>query len=81
MNLQEDEQLKVSGLPAVPELSVPELVPVAEFLQQTLPFNELPLQALYQTVPKIVVQYHCQLRYRVNMFAHRSQRCGRNPRQ
>jgi len=60
MSVQENEQLKVSGAPAVPELSVPELVPVAEFLQQTLPFNELSLQVLYQTVPKIIVQYHCR---------------------
>ncbi|MDH3993444.1 MAG: CBS domain-containing protein, partial [Gammaproteobacteria bacterium] len=60
MNSEENELLKASGSPAVPELSVPELVPVAEFLQQTLPFNELPLQVLYQTVPKIIVQYHCR---------------------
>ena len=60
MNFEKNTQAQASGSPAVPELSVPELVPVAEFLQQTLPFNELPLQALYQTVPKIIVQYHCR---------------------
>ena len=60
MNVEEKDQGNFSDSPAVPELSVPELVPVAEFLQQTLPFNELPLQALYQTVPKIIVQYHCR---------------------
>lgn len=43
-----------------PQLAVPELVPIAEFLQQSLPFNELPLQLLYRTVDKIVVQYHCR---------------------
>ncbi|MEH6634623.1 MAG: DUF294 nucleotidyltransferase-like domain-containing protein [Halioglobus sp.] len=41
------------------QLAVPELVPIAEFLQQSLPFNELPLSELYYTVGKIVVQYHC----------------------
>lgn len=43
-----------------PRLTVPELVPIAEFLQQSLPFNELPLQTLYDTVYKIVIQYHCR---------------------
>ena len=43
-----------------PQLTVPELVPIAEFLQQSLPFNELPMQKLYDTVYKIVVQYHCR---------------------
>jgi len=45
---------------APPRLTVPELVPIAEFLQQSLPFNELPLQMLYDTVYKIVIQYHCR---------------------
>ncbi len=44
----------------VPALSVPELLPIAEFLQQTLPFNDLPLTELYTSVEKIVVQYHCR---------------------
>lgn len=47
-----------AGEAMVPQLTVPELVPIAEFLQQTLPFNELPLRDLYRTVDKIVVQYH-----------------------
>ncbi|RLA54470.1 MAG: cyclic nucleotide-binding/CBS domain-containing protein [Gammaproteobacteria bacterium] len=42
------------------QLSIPELVPIAEFLEQSLPFNELPRPDLYQTVGKIVVQYHCR---------------------
>ncbi len=41
-------------------LAVPELVPIAEFLQQTLPFDELPLPELYASVDKIVIQYHCR---------------------
>ena len=49
-----------TGESAVPGLAVPELVPIADFLQQSLPFNELPLDILYQTVGKIVVQYHCR---------------------
>jgi CBS domain-containing protein len=44
----------------VAHLSVPELVPIAEFLEQSLPFNELPQQDLYDTVDKIIVQYHCR---------------------
>ena len=43
-----------------PQLAVPELQPIAEFLQQSLPFTELPLEDLYRTVDKIVVQYHCR---------------------
>jgi len=43
-----------------PGLAVPELIPIAEFLQQTLPFNELPDESLYATVGKVVVQYHCR---------------------
>jgi CBS domain-containing protein len=42
------------------QLAVPELVPIAEFLQQSLPFNELPPELLYQTVDKIIVHYHCR---------------------
>ena len=49
-----------AGQPAVSRLAVPELVPVAEFLEQSLPFNELPKADLYHTVDKIVVQYHCR---------------------
>jgi CBS domain-containing protein len=41
-------------------LAVPELVPIAEFLRQTLPFNALPLQDLFASVGRIAVQYHCQ---------------------
>lgn len=46
--------------PAAAQLAVPELVPIAEFLEQSLPFNELPKSDLYHTVGKIVVQYHCR---------------------
>lgn len=42
------------------ELAVPELVPIAEFLQQSLPFNELSKRDLYSTVEQIIVQYHCR---------------------
>jgi len=42
------------------ELAVPELVPIAEFLQQSLPFNELSKGDLYSTVEQIIVQYHCR---------------------
>ena len=41
-----------------PPLAVPELVPVAEFLEQSLPFNELPKHELYRVVGDIVVRYH-----------------------
>ncbi len=55
-----DDQGQGPQEPEVPHLDVPELVPIAEFLEQSLPFNELPLDALYATVGKIVVQYHCR---------------------
>jgi CBS domain-containing protein len=42
----------------LPRVLSPELAPVAEFLQQTLPFNELPIDVLYYTVDRIVVQYY-----------------------
>jgi CBS domain-containing protein len=45
---------------AVPALAVPELLPVAEFLEQSLPFNELPKAELYAVVARIVVKYHCR---------------------
>lgn len=41
-------------------LDTPELVTIAEFIQQTLPFNELPPAILYPCISKILVQYHCQ---------------------
>jgi CBS domain-containing protein len=44
---------------ARPGLS-PELAPVADFLAQTLPFNELPSDVLYTVVERIVVRYHCR---------------------
>jgi len=43
-----------------PGLATPELITVAEFIGQTLPFNELPRETLYPIVSRIVVQYHCQ---------------------
>ena len=42
------------------KFAVPELEPIAEFLQQSLPFNELAPQDLFSTVNKIIVQYHCR---------------------
>ena len=60
MNLELPLSQATTGESAVPGLAVPELVPIADFLQQSLPFNELPLDILYQTVGKIVVQYHCR---------------------
>ena len=36
----------------------PELAPVAQFLQQSLPFNELPAEDLRHAVGNILVQYH-----------------------
>ena len=43
-----------------PELDTPELVSLAEFIQQTLPFNALDEALLYPIVGKILIQYHCQ---------------------
>ena len=43
-----------------PRLDTPELVTIAEFIQQTLPFNELAPEILYPTIAEILVQYHCQ---------------------
>ena len=43
-----------------PTLAVPELLPVAEFLEQSLPFNELPREVLYGVVSDVLVQYHCR---------------------
>ncbi len=45
---------------ADPVLAVPELAPVAEFLAQTLPFDELSKENLYQAVGSILVQYYCR---------------------
>jgi len=58
-NANSQDPLSSSGAGGQPALS-PELAPVAEFLQQTLPFNELPLTELYRTVDRIVVQYYCR---------------------
>lgn len=60
MNTELPISSAATGEPALPRLTVPELVPIAEFLQQSLPFNELPLDVLYDTVGKIMVQYHCR---------------------
>ena len=43
-----------------PGLDTPELISIAEFIQQTLPFNELPEETLYPVISGIHVQYHCQ---------------------
>lgn len=43
-----------------PGLETPELITIAEFIQQTLPFNELPDEALYPVISRILIQYHCQ---------------------
>tara|TARA_R110001592_G_scaffold337300_1_gene623759 strand:+ start:383460 stop:385376 length:1917 start_codon:yes stop_codon:yes gene_type:complete len=45
---------------APPKLVTPELLPIAEFLAQSLPFNELPAAELYRVVAQVVVQYHCR---------------------
>lgn len=47
----------------VPSMDIPELLPVAEFLQQSLPFDELPAELLYPTVTKIVISYHVRGEY------------------
>ncbi|MCB1700169.1 MAG: CBS domain-containing protein [Halioglobus sp.] len=54
------KQVAAAQVSPLPRLAVPELVPVAEFLEQSLPFNELPRAELYQVVDKILVQYHCR---------------------
>tara|TARA_R110002110_G_scaffold406421_1_gene626471 strand:- start:304169 stop:306109 length:1941 start_codon:yes stop_codon:yes gene_type:complete len=41
-------------------LRTPELLPIAEFMRQTLPFNSLSLQELLGAVDDIVVHYHCR---------------------
>ncbi|MBT7719914.1 MAG: CBS domain-containing protein, partial [Halieaceae bacterium] len=41
-------------------LGTPERVTDAEFIRQTLPFNELPASILYPCVAKILVHYHCR---------------------
>lgn len=38
----------------------PELAPVAEFLQQTLPFNALTTAEVYRVVRDIIIHYHCR---------------------
>ena len=43
-----------------PGLETPELITIAEFIQQTLPFNELPEEILYPVISRIIIQYHCQ---------------------
>ena len=49
------------GLPGeLPGLATPELVTIAEFIRQTLPFNELAPETLYPVISKILVQYHCK---------------------
>jgi len=60
MNDDPPNQQPATSRPVIPQLAVPELIPLAEFLQQSLPFNELPLDILYHTVGKIIVQYHCR---------------------
>ena len=45
---------------SIASLDTPELVTIAEFIQQTLPFNELPDDIVYPCIAKILVQYHCQ---------------------
>lgn len=43
-----------------PRLDTPELITIAEFIRQTLPFNELAPEILYPTISEILVQYHTQ---------------------
>ena len=47
----------------LPSMELPELLPVAEFLQQSLPFDELPAELLYPTVSKIIISYHIRGEY------------------
>jgi CBS domain-containing protein len=44
----------------LPGLATPELVTIAEFIRQTLPFNELAPETLYPVISKILVQYYCK---------------------
>jgi CBS domain-containing protein len=44
----------------IPPDQVAELAPIADFLQQTLPFNQLDRADLLATVGRIVVEYHCR---------------------
>lgn len=45
---------------AYPGLDTPELISIAEFIQQTLPFNELPEELLFPVISRITVHYHCK---------------------
>ena len=58
MTAHTDQHPNASAEQDVPQLAVPELLPIAEFLEQSLPFNELPKAELYAVVDKIVVRYH-----------------------
>jgi len=42
------------------ELATPELITIAEFIQQTLPFNALAPEILYPAIPRMLIQYHRQ---------------------
>ncbi len=55
----ESHGVEYSGL-EYPGLDTPELVTIAEFIRQTLPFNELAPDMLYPEISRILVQYHCQ---------------------
>lgn len=54
------DQLDDKPEAAHPGLQTPELITIAEFIQQTLPFNELPEATLFPIISRILVQYHCQ---------------------
>jgi len=43
-----------------PEYASPELATIADFLQQSLPFNELSHEMLSRAVGKIIIHYHCR---------------------
>lgn len=58
MSSHQDTAASVAPGPQACQLAVPELLPIADFLAQSPPFNELPKAELYGVVDKILVQYH-----------------------
>ena len=58
-NREERVEMEAHGV-EYPGLDTPELISIAEFIQQTLPFNELPEELLFPVISRIVVQYHCK---------------------
>lgn len=56
---EEIREMEAHGV-EYPGLETPELISIAEFIQQTLPFNELPEEFLFPVISRIVVEYHCK---------------------